>query len=135
MKKNGVIINWGRSAIEGRHPDYVLKHLRFCQKEKLLSGIIFSGTTSSNNNLYGAWSDLHMPPCVFKDYEYLEKESLLTYDEIKKALHQSDYANLGIIGLKLYLLPKSASINDRIGVNKSMISILNEAIKSLYLKK
>lgn len=124
----GVVINWGRSTIEFRSQNGPIQHLKKATKNKLLAGIMFSGTSSSNNNLYGSWSDLHMPPAPYKDYEYFERESLMTYENIKETLMNCDLAQLEFIGVKLLALPESSSMKKRIGINENSLNLINEII-------
>ena len=124
----GVVINWGRSAIELRSADGPNQHSKLTTKNELLAGIMFSGTTPNNNNLYGSWSDLHMPPAPYKDYEYFEEESLMTYENIKETLMNCDLTLLEFIGVKLLAFPVNSSMEKRVGINENSLNLLNEII-------
>ena len=124
----GIVINWGRSVIEHRNINGPLAHINSVKSNNLLAGIMFSGTTDKNNNLYGAWSDLHMPPATFSDYRYFEPESLMTYENIKNTLALCDLNSLDFLGVKLLAMPKESSVEKRISINKDSIGLLDRAI-------
>tara|TARA_Y100000591_G_scaffold331068_1_gene363846 strand:- start:1044 stop:2054 length:1011 start_codon:yes stop_codon:yes gene_type:complete len=134
MKSNiGMIINWGRSVIEGRDINVPIHHIQNLNRNKILTGLMFSGTTNKNDNLYGAWSDLHMPPTSSQGFKYFEPQSLMSYENIRDTLKVCDIQSLGLIGIKLLSLPESVNINRRIGVNKDTMKLLNKALNELYL--
>ena len=54
----GIIINWGRSAIEGRSEATPRQHLQIVSS--VLRGVTFSGVAVSDP-LYGDWADTHAP--------------------------------------------------------------------------
>lgn len=82
----GVVLNWGRSAIEARSPDGPLKHLEQVCAADALRGFFFSGCTGLPNGDYGVWRDTHMPAAPVIDSPYLRHESLLGAAEIKACL-------------------------------------------------
>ena len=104
-KMLGIAINWGRSVIEEKSICGPIKHIEETTKNNLLYGLMFSGTSNNNNNLYGKWSDLHMPPAKYKDYEYFEEESLMTYKAIKQTLSITELSSLSFLGIKLLAKP------------------------------
>lgn len=124
----GVMINWARSAIEGRSPDKPIEHLKSLSENNLLSGLIFSGV-SSNDHQYGAWEDYHMPFAQSYDVEFFEENSLLSLSNIKKTLNIVDVEKLNYLGIKLLSMPlDNSSIQRRVGINRDAISILNKII-------
>ncbi len=124
----GVMINWARSAIEGRSPDKPIEHLKSLSENNLLSGLIFSGV-SSNDHQYGAWEDYHMPFAQSYDVEFFEENSLLSLSNIKKTLNIVDIEKLDYLGIKLLSMPlDNSSIQRRVGINRDAISILNKII-------
>ena len=129
----GILINWGRSAIEDRNVNGPIRHIKYAVKNKVLSGLMFSGTTANDNNLYGAWSDLHMPPAPFADYQYFEPQSLMTYENIKKSLSECDMNALEYLGLKLLAMPKESTIEKRITINKNTMCILDHVINEIAI--
>jgi hypothetical protein len=82
----GIVLNWARSAIEHRSIEAPIKHIELAIKHDLLKGFFFSSCTDNNESTYGYWKDTHMPPQPFISSQYLEKTSLLGYEEIQKAL-------------------------------------------------
>jgi hypothetical protein len=57
----GVVINWGRSALEGRSADRPLAHIEHALADNLLRGLMFSGV-AGQPNVYGPeWADTHPP--------------------------------------------------------------------------
>ena len=58
----GLVLNWGRSAIETHSTEGPLQHLLQALSHQLLRGFVFSGCTSDPQSLYGAWKDKHAPP-------------------------------------------------------------------------
>ena len=128
----GIVINWGRSVIEHRNVDGPLKHIKYAAQNNLLGGLMFSGTTANNHNLYGAWSDRHMTPATFLDYKYFEPESLMSYQNIKNTLDVCDFSSLDCLGIKLLAMPEESSIEKRIGINRDTMYLLDQAMAELY---
>jgi hypothetical protein len=125
----GILINWGRSAIEGRSSQTPVEHLKMANEHNLLSGLIFSGTSSADE-LYGSWNDNHMPFAQAFDVKHFEENSLLTTETIQKSLAAVDLEKLDYIGVKLLCMPlDSHDIKRRIGLNEDAIFILNQIIK------
>lgn len=126
--KVGLTINWARSAIEGRSPLTVLKHIKLARENNLLSGLIFSGT-SANDKVYGVWKDLHMPFANSFGIKNYESNSLLTKRNIKKTLESFNICELDYIGFKLLSMPLiHSSIQRRVGVNQDAALVLNHII-------
>lgn len=88
----GLVLNWGRSAIETHSVDGPLQHLRQMLVHRLLRGFVFSGCTADPESLYGAWKDRHTPP------RSLCSESLLGEKEIEEVFNliKSEELYLGI---------------------------------------
>jgi len=124
----GVMINWARSAIEGRSSDTPVEHLTLASKNNVLSGLIFSGV-SSKDELYGSWDDAHMPFARSFDVEYFEENSLLTLDSITQSLNSINIDMLDYLGIKLLSMPIiESTIEKRVGVNRDAIFTLNNVI-------
>jgi hypothetical protein len=124
----GIAINWARSAIEGKNVDKPLEHIKLALKCKLLSGLIFSGTSEGDAN-YGAWKDTHMPFAKSYNVENFEKNSLLTFENIANTLELLDLNNLDYLGIKL--LSQSSNMDKRVGFNKDAIFVLENIISNL----
>jgi hypothetical protein len=128
----GVLINWARSAIEGRDSNKPIEHLKMATQHKLLSGLIFSGVSSVDDQ-YGSWSDSHMPFAQSFGVKHFEVNSLLTQEAIQNSLAVVELEKLDYIGVKLLSMPlDSQDIKRRIGLNEDGISILNKIINSRY---
>ena len=127
----GVVINWGRSAIEYKDINGPLLHIKYAINHNILSGLMFSGTTDNENNLYGAWSDLHMPPSNYLDFKFFESESLMSYNNIKKTLAKCDYDKLDFIGIKLLAQPSNSNIEKRISINRDTMTLIDHAINEI----
>ena len=127
----GIAINWGRSAIEKKSIQGPIEHIKETTKHNLLYGLMFSGTSNNDHNLYGRWSDLHMPPAEYKNYEYFEKESLMTHNTIKQSLSVAKLTSLSFLGIKLLAKPENSSIEKRIKINKNSMLLLDDVLASL----
>ncbi|UFU08063.1 DUF4862 family protein [Ruania halotolerans] len=57
----GVVVNWGRSAIELGDPDRVAEHVRMARAAGVLRGIVFSGAADTATEYGPAWADAHLP--------------------------------------------------------------------------
>ncbi len=127
----GLTINWARSAIETRSVVGPIEHVKKAYENKILSGVMFSGT-SSNSELYGDWSDLHLPVAAENGTEYYEKDSLLSFENMKNTLKECDSNLLSYIGIKVLSMPiEQSSMERRIGINSDTMKILNKVIKDL----
>jgi len=127
----GITINWARSAIEKRNEIEPIKHVRKAFKNNILQGIMFSGT-SSKSELYGDWSDLHLPVAKEEGIEHYEKDSLMNAENIKHTLEECVINNLSYIGVKVLAMPiEESSIEKRIGINRDTLKILNQIIKEM----
>jgi len=125
----GITINWGRSAIEGKNPSKPIVHLRKAIKMNMLSGLMFSGT-SSNDKVYGSWTDTHMPFAQSYNLQFFEQNSLLTLKNIQNTLKVVNLDNLDYLGVKLLSMPLNIiNIERRVGLNRDAISILNQLLK------
>jgi len=127
-----IVINWARSVIEYRNINGPLNHIKYLKINNLLGGLMFSGTTSNDNNNYGAWSDIHMPPATYREYKYFESESLMTYNNIKNTLSISNLDSLDFIGIKLLAKPNNSSLKKRIAINRDTLCLLDKAVKELH---
>jgi hypothetical protein len=103
----GVVINWGRSAIEARRSEEPLRHLLQAKASGLLRGVMFSGATEAHP-LYGAWKDTHAPIAEAEGDQSL----LLTEARIHDALKV-----VGpdvFVGLKIQPLPLTLGTSERL---------------------
>jgi len=128
----GIVINWARSVIEYKNIEGPLIHLKNAVHNNVLDGLMFSGTTDNDNNLYGAWSDLHMPPCDDLGSQFFESESLMSYNCIKQTLMACNYDKLECLGIKLLAMPSNSSIEKRININRDTMKLLDQAINEIF---
>jgi hypothetical protein len=126
----GVVINWGRSALEGRSTKTPIEHLRLVRKEKLPLGLFFSGTTV-DHPIYGAWLDKHTPFEKAYGAQYYTEGSLMTSSEVKACLRESDWKHLRCLGFKIMPLPKDLPIHEKIGFIRDSILTLDGCIGDL----
>jgi len=124
----GIVVNWARSAIEGRSVDKPVEHLVSLQKSGLLNGVIFSGV-SDRSISYGKWKDTHAPFARSLNVENYEEDSLLTYENLTNSLNAIDIRELEYLGIKLLVMPtKDSSLERRVGVSRDAMVILNNAL-------
>jgi hypothetical protein len=105
MTPVGVLVNWGRSAIETRSGDGPEEHLKQAAAKGLLKGLIFSGATT-DSALYGNWSDSHAP--------FETAGTQLTAARAEACIRIADAAKLPVFGLKMQALPKSLTVAERL---------------------
>lgn len=71
----GIVINWGRSAIEGRSSTTPELHVEMARSAGLLAGLMFSGTAEDSEE-YGCWSDLHLPVSAVEETSIMDEASM-----------------------------------------------------------
>jgi len=103
-----------------------VKHLQTVMENKLLSGLMFSGTAVADN-LYGSWQDNHMPFARAFGIESYESNSLLTSDNILKALQVIEAESIDYMGIKLLGMPiENCSVSRRVGINRDALRVLEK---------
>jgi hypothetical protein len=122
----GLIVNWGRSAIEGRSAEMPTEHV--LQAQSFLRGIVFSGvaavvTTDATRALeltsepacalYGHWQDSHAPIGDENDLSLLMTEKEIAQTLRASAGRKENEENF-FVGLKIQPLPKSLSVDARL---------------------
>jgi hypothetical protein len=127
----GMIINWGRSVIESQSIAGASQQIELVDQHNLLHGLMFSGTTDNDANLYGKWSDLHMPPAPYLKHQYGEAESLMTHSAIEESLRKCDFNKLGYVGIKLLAMPDDSPLEKRIGINVEALAMIEDIMKEL----
>ena len=110
----GLLINWGRSAIEGRSTDRALEHVEFAKKSGVLKGLIFSGCADQHPH-HGGWQDSHAP-----------FGSLLTPARAAECMAAAGPSSLIALGFKMQPLPFETSLQDRINLIKETLEIIDE---------
>lgn len=76
----GIVVNWGRSAIDERDADAPAQHVRRLYEAGILGGVMFSGASATGGPLGAAWADVHNP------LDTVDPTSLLTEARIGEAL-------------------------------------------------
>lgn len=122
----GIIINWGRSAIEGRSPDTPLAHLRAARTKGLLCGLMLSGACAQDP-VYGDWQDTHAPFAPAFGVRHGAERSLLTAERAAACLRESGSA-LDILGIKIQPLPTSVPLDTRVDYLRDAIRWLDAVV-------
>lgn len=111
----GLLVNWGRSALEGRSALAPLEHLRRAREAELPLGLVFSGVTPSDPD-YGEWRDSHAP------FSTACPNSLLTPAAAKEALAAAGPD--ARIGVKIQAKPATLDAAGR-------LALLDDALRAL----
>ncbi|MFQ3236118.1 MAG: hypothetical protein ACI9C4_001687 [Paraglaciecola sp.] len=123
-KDMGIVINWGRSAIETRGTEGVIEHITQARNSGLLKGLIFSGV-SDKDSPYGTWKDTHMPVLPKQKGEVGAEHSLLSESQIHQCLDAyGDLSADTIIGIKLGVRPKDAPLYQRLAYNRAALAMI-----------
>lgn len=122
IKKSGVdiglLINWGRSAIEFRDGDRVIDHIELAKSNDLLHGLIFSGVSDAETDFGPAWIDAHLP--------FTEPRSLLTSDRLKNALQIA--GPISLLGIKMGWPPGiTGTVQQRFNSISDALSLIQTA--------
>lgn len=126
VKPLGVVINWGRSVLETRHPGGALLHIQAAKAQGLLQGVMFSGI-SDQATAYGAWQDSHQPAQNSEAMPYGEPGSWLTPQAIQECLVVCSPADLTVLGLKMGLRPHNLSVVERIAYLRAQLALLERS--------
>lgn len=114
-----MLINWGRSVIEGRDSNTVLAHLKEVASHELLGGLIFSGVTI-DHPLYGNWADTHAP---------FAGDSLMDHENVVQCLKIALAQKNTLLGFKIQALPKTLTVKERISLIHHSLDFLTKAAK------
>lgn len=112
----GLLVNWGRSALEGRSAETPLEHLRRAKESELPLGLVFSGVAPSDPR-YGEWRDSHAP------FSTACPNSLLTPAAAKAALAAAGPGAL--LGVKIQAKPPTLGAAER-------LALLDDALRALF---
>lgn len=114
----GLLINWGRSAIELRNGDLVVNHIKLAKSHNLLHGLIFSGVSDAETDFGPAWIDAHLP--------FTEPRSLLTSDRLKNALQIA--GPISLLGIKMGWPPGiTGTVQQRFNSISDALSLIQTA--------
>lgn len=123
----GILLNWARSAIEGRSITTPLTHIQKAKEAHLLKGFFFSGCTATSSNPYGCWKDSHMPPQQYTTEKPLDNDSLLGSTEISSTLRLLDQQTY--LGIKVANAAQKKSLRESIALNQQTIMAITAANK------
>lgn len=120
----GVSLNWGRSAIELRDPDAVVRHAQLARESGLLRGAILSGAADRDGALGGAWVDAHHPFSA-QDAAWGDPASVLTV--ARAAAFFAAAGPLDWRGIKFGWGRPGASVADRVAMLRGAVALLPAA--------
>jgi hypothetical protein len=123
-----MMLNWGRSTIEGNGPEMVQRHIRELISVDQLSGFIFSGVAASSDSLYGNFADKHVPCPTPDGDKLLVSESLMTEKEIGKTIDALPVSELDYLGFKIMPLPLALQSCDNLIYIDKMLEIMNGSL-------
>jgi hypothetical protein len=115
----GLVINWGRSAIESRSVDGPVEHLERARAAGLLSGLMFSGAAESESEFGSAWLDAHLPTSS------VEPTSLLTPAEITRSLRAA--GDDVFLGVKVGVRPVKADVAQKVSAIDRVLQDIHSA--------
>ncbi|QYF74526.1 DUF4862 family protein [Cryobacterium sp. PAMC25264] len=125
----GVVVNWGRSAIELRSSSRVLEHVQAARDAGVLRGLMFSGVADRPSAYGEAWADAHLPfspyPGAADPAAYTEPASLLTVPLAHSALTEA--GGLLYSGIKFAWRPADASVGGRVEMIRRSVGLLTAA--------
>ena len=104
----GMLVNWGRSAIELRSADRVTEHVHAAADAGVLRALIFSGVASAPTDYGPSWVDAHLPVKGSLDGDArgaVFDSSLLTKAHAVDALRAANVSDLECVGLKMGMPP------------------------------
>ena len=128
MSGYGLVLNWGRSAIESRSALGPLTHIKRAKEANLLKGFFFSGCTDKADSAYGSWKDSHMPPKNDIESNYLSADSLLSHDEIANTFSLLETESY--LGVKVLDPSIIKTLNQSIGLTIDTLKALEYAAQS-----
>ncbi len=99
----GLVINWARSAIEGRSAETPLAHIRQAAASGWLRHVGFSSCSGEETAFGGPWADQHLP---LAGTSVAPNGSLLGAEEVAAAVEAAGDVTYG---LKISLRPKDQS--------------------------
>lgn len=106
----GIVVNWARSAIEGRSVDTPMEHIALAGAAGTLRGLMFSGVAGAEVNGMPAWADAHLPP------QEVEPASILRAQHIAAAAAAARrWPDFGFVGLKVGAAGAARSAPERAG--------------------
>lgn len=117
----GLMLNWGRSAIEGRSAAAPLAHAELACASGLLRGVIFSGATDRATPWGSPWADAHIAPAGEPAALAASSGSLL--DDAAVASVLAAAGPLEHVGMKVTAAP-GTDVSGRIAVARAALDLL-----------
>ncbi|HEX3815653.1 MAG TPA: DUF4862 family protein [Mycobacteriales bacterium] len=127
----GLTVNWARSAIEAHDAGIAATHIGQAAAAGALRGLMFSGCSDRAGAFGDAWLDTHLPPAAgeFDDLTNVQPESLLTPDEVRRAIAATAGQPLDFAGLKIGVRPADASPATRVAYLRDALRLLDRALQ------
>lgn len=104
----GLVINWARSAIEGRSADTALAHIEQAAASGWLRHVGFSSASGEDTDFGGPWADQHLP---LAGTSVAPNGTLLGAGEVAAAIAAAGDVSYG---LKIALRPKDQSADEKL---------------------
>ncbi|WP_186816622.1 DUF4862 family protein [Cellulomonas aerilata] len=98
----GLVVNWGRSALEARSVDGPVRHLERARSAGVLHGLVLSGCADRDSGFGPAWTDMHPGPADLAAPAG-EPASLLTDAEIRRSVEAA--GPVAVVGTKFAVRP------------------------------
>jgi hypothetical protein len=98
----GLVVNWGRSALEARSVDGPVRHLERARDAGVLHGLVFSGCAGRDSAFGPAWTDMHPGPAHLPAPAG-EPSSLLTDEQIRRCVEAA--GPVAVVGTKFAVRP------------------------------
>lgn len=128
LMNTGIVINWGRSAIETRSINGPVEHAKMALSANKLSGFFFSGCSNDRHSEYGCWKDSHIPPQPIIPSYYLKKESLLGASEIKQIISLLSTEDKNIYwGIKVFDPSMDTNVVKKAAINLDTLNAIEYA--------
>ncbi|QRV02158.1 DUF4862 family protein [Arcanobacterium phocisimile] len=105
----GIVINWGRSAIEGRNATTPCEHVEIAAHAQALAGVMFSGAHAEPNAFGPAWNDDHVP------LDTNEPTSLMTSAHVADVARTAGKQQISLMGAKVSI-GTNASLSTRLDI-------------------
>ena len=106
----GLVVNWGRSALETRSAGGPVDHVDRARRAGVLTGVILSGCTDRDGAFGPAWADAH-PPLRDLPAPAGEPTSLLTDEAVRSTLDAA--GPLDLVGVKVAVRPHDLTPAER----------------------
>lgn len=123
----GMLINWGRSALESRDPQAPVAHIQQVRAHHLLRGLMFSGCTQENE-VYGHWADTHAPFAPSR-FTSAPDQSLMTKARAVDCLNAAGRDSPLHLGFKIQALPAALAVSERLELIADSIKTLDSAVR------